>query len=85
MPNKRYIKGRRKEYKLIHEERDKGNIAFRTAGSHSPVDVVSINTKEKVITLIQSKSNKMSVREKDKLLIENKELNGLFNVFFIVK
>ena len=43
MPNKAYIKGRRKEYRIVAQERKKGRLAVRTAGSHSPFDVISID------------------------------------------
>lgn len=79
-----YEKGRRKEYKYVHKERDKGCIAFRSAGSHSPVDVISIDTKNKKIRLIQCKSDKMNAHQQQKLREKNKELNGLFEVKFSV-
>ena len=48
MPNKNYIKGRRKEYlirdKLIKEGFD---IVQRTAGSHSFIDVIAIRKSDK--------------------------------------
>ena len=81
----RYQKGRKKEYKIIHEERDKGRLAFRSAGSHSPIDVVSIDTKLKVIHLIQCKPDSMSDNAKQKLLDDNIELNNIFRVEFLVK
>ena len=44
MPNKNYIKGRRKEYKICKKLIEKGfDIAQRTAGSHSPIDIIVIN------------------------------------------
>ena len=68
MPNPQYVKGRRKEYKIVHKHRDLGHIAFRSAGSHSPVDVVAIDTKNRTIHLIQSKVGKISAREKEEYL-----------------
>lgn len=85
MPNKQYVKGRRKEYKIVREERESGRIAFRSAGSHSPVDVVSIDTQLMCIKLIQCKPDSMSKKQKEKLEESNYELNGLFDVYFRVE
>lgn len=84
MPNKNYLKGRRKEYKVVHNERDKGCIAFRSAGSHSPIDVVSINLKTQTIRLIQCKPDSMNDHQKQKIRDKNKKLNGEFWVKFSV-
>ena len=84
MPNKNYIKGRKKEYKIVKEYRDKGfDIVQRTAGSHSPFDVIAIHTKEKKILLVQSKSS-VPQSARDKLVIDNRLLNGKFKVSFEV-
>lgn len=84
MPNRNYEKGRRKEYKVVHQEKDKGCIAFRSAGSHSPVDVVSIDFKKKKIRLIQCKPDTMNAHQQQKLRDANRELNGIFEVAFSV-
>ena len=42
MPNKNYITGRRFEYKVRDEWRAKGYVALRSAGSHSPYDVIAL-------------------------------------------
>ena len=75
MPNKRYVNGRRKEYKTINELRDQGFIAFRTAGSHSPFDVIGVNEETLEIVFIQCKPSKMSEKGKQRLLDEHKALN----------
>lgn len=84
MGNRNYIKGRRKEYKIVNSEKAKGRLAFRSAGSHSPVDVVSIDVKKKIIKLIQSKPESMNEHQRQKLRDENKGLNGIFLVHFSV-
>lgn len=84
MPNKKYIKGRRKEYKIIHEAKSHGHIALRSAGSHSPIDVIDIDAIERVIRLIQCKSDLMSEKSKEALRQENSQLNGNFFVRFEV-
>lgn len=85
MPNKNYIKGRRKEYKISHEYIDKGfDISQRTAGSHSPFDIISISIKDKEIRLTQAKPNSMPDSMKMRIMKENEGLNGLFKVIFEV-
>jgi len=85
MPNRQYIKGRRKEYAIIHDEKVLGRLAFRSAGSHSPVDVVSIDTKEHVIRLIQSKPDDYAPIQIARLMKFNERLNGTFKVIFQVR
>ena len=56
MPNKNYLKGRRKEWKTCKELKEDGFIiAQRSAGSHSPIDVFAINKEKKLIKFIQCK------------------------------
>jgi len=85
MPNKNYIKGRRKEYKVVNEAKAKGLISFRSAGSHSPIDVVIIDLGNKKIELIQCKPDDMSENKKFLLEQEMQELNNTFNVSFRVE
>ena len=86
-----YKKGRRKEYQIVYDERAKGNIAFRSAGSHSAFDVVSIDFKNRIITLIQSKrtmSETMKFTDeklKEKIEKENKYLEGFYEIIFEVR
>jgi len=84
MPNKNYVKGRKKEYKLVKREKLKGRISFRSAGSHSPIDVVSIDTEFKVINLIQSKPDFWNEKQRKNLEEKNKDLNGIYKVTFLV-
>lgn len=84
MPNKNYLKGRRKEYKICNNLKAKGYIAQRTAGSHSPFDVIAIDTKTRIIYLIQAKPDSMSENLKKKIKKENELLEGLFIVRFEV-
>ena len=84
--NKNYVKGRRKEYKITKKYKDMGyEIAQRSAGSHSPVDVFAIDRDTRTIKLIQAKPDSMSDNAKKKILKENKWLNGLFRVIFEVQ
>jgi hypothetical protein len=42
MPNKNYINGRRFEYKVRDAYKALGYVALRSAGSHSPYDVIAL-------------------------------------------
>lgn len=46
MPNKNYVNGRAHEYKVRDEWKAKGYTAFRSAGSHSPYDVVALKVED---------------------------------------
>ena len=84
MPNKNYIKGRRKEYYIKDKFQMLGYLCFRSAGSHSPVDVVAIHRTKKKILLIQAKPKSMSKGARLRLEEHEKELNGEFEVEFVV-
>ena len=79
-----YMRGRRKEQKIVKMEREKGRIAFRSAGSRSPIDVVIIDKVNKKVLFIQSKPNSMSNKDKKRLENEQKELNNVFLCSFMV-
>ena len=86
MPNQKtiYKNGRLKEYAVIRELRREGfELAQRSAGSRSPVDVWAVNTKTKEIKLVQVKSQ-LKESERDKLMLDNHKLNGTFKVSFEV-
>lgn len=83
MPNKNYQKGRRKEYKICDELKKKGfDIVQRTAGSHSPFDVIAIKLLTREIKLIQSKPDNY---KGDKIMNEWNQLNNVFRCEFIIK
>ena len=84
MPNRNYQKGRRKEYLFVKKMREKGFISQRSAGSHSPWDVVAINPETKQIKLIQCKPDSMNAHQQQKIRNENIKLNGVFEVSFSV-
>ena len=85
MSNKNYLKGRRKEYKICDIYKAKGyNIVQRTAGSHSPFDIIAIDLKKQLIKFIQCKPDSMSEKQKEKIEIQNSNLNKLFNCLFEV-
>ncbi len=83
MPNKNYVKGRRKEYGVCDKLKEEGfDIAQRSSGSHSPIDVFGIDIKNKVIRLIQVKAGLLSSSEQQKIYEDNKDLKGMFEVEF---
>jgi len=91
MENQLYKKGRRKEYSICDKLKKEGwDIVQRTAGSNSPIDIIAIDIKTRVIKLIQSKriltEDMGSVDEKQKEKIEGelRELNNVFRVEFEV-
>lgn len=81
--NKNYQKGLRKEYKTVHNLKKEGyEIAQRSAGSHSPIDVFAINKKEKKIVFVQCKPDNFSKTKGKKILEDLEYLKGKFEVEF---
>ena len=85
MTNKLYLKGYRKERRIVNEARENGCIAFRSAGSHSPIDVVIIDPAMQTIQFIQAKYDSMSDKKKEELEMELIWLNNEFKVSFEVQ
>jgi Holliday junction resolvase len=80
-----YIRGRDKEYRIVKTLKSQGYIAFRSAGSHSPFDVVAINPDTKLIILVQSKlRGKKNLSKVEREIIENEKLliEGDYKVLF---
>jgi len=84
MPNKHYLKGVRKERKIVNDARLQNKISFRSAGSHSPIDVTIIDTDGKTIKFIQCKPTKFSKNKKKLLEDKYANLNGQYNISFEV-
>lgn len=83
--NKNYNNGRAKEYRIANKLKEQGyDIAQRSAGSHSPIDVFAIDIEKKIIRLIQAKPASLSDNKKKKIEEDNKGLNGAFMVLFEV-
>ena len=85
MPNKNYLKGVRKERREVNKARSRGLVSLRSAGSHSPIDVVVIDHYRHVIKLIQCKPDDMSFNDKQKILNDYIFLNGRYTCEFIVR
>jgi len=80
-----YERGRKKEYRICEKLREEGfDIVQRTAGSHSPIDIIAIRKADKKIRLVQSKPKSLSDSAKRKLLEENCWLDNGFDVEFVV-
>lgn len=63
MPNPNYQKGVRFEREIVNAAKAEGMLSFRTAGSHSPVDVCIVDEKKKCIYFIQCKVTKNSQKK----------------------
>ena len=86
MSNPRYRKGAVKERRLVRELKEAGyDVAARTAGSHSPIDIFAINKEDRSILFIQSKSDKFPDSQAAKICEEFEWLDGEFNVEFSVE
>lgn len=82
MSNKKYLKGVRLERAIVNKAKAKGLISFRSAGSHSPIDVVVIAKNQKRIIFVQGKANK-SHKVNAKKVQEFNKLNGTYYANFI--
>ena len=72
MPNPKYVKGANFERAVVKHLRDLDLIAYRSAGSHGPADVIAIYCGN--VWLIQCKTNgKISTKERDKLCAEARQ------------
>lgn len=81
----RYRKGADYERKLVKEAKEDGLIAFRSAGSHSPIDVILIDVENKIIDLLQCKAGKSYTESfKQRLRDQYISLSGQFLVRFDV-
>jgi len=75
--NKNYRRGRAKEYRIMKALKKQGfEIVLRSAGSHSPIDVIAI--KPEKIMFVQSKPNDFSKKKTKELLSKYYWLNNEF-------
>lgn len=76
-----YQRGADAERRLVNKARKEGEIAFRSAGSHSPIDVTIINPELKRIMFIQRKAVKEPIYKKNgELRSKYKEYEKYFNL-----
>lgn len=86
MVNRNYLNGKAKEQRVKNKYKKMGfDIVIRSAGSKSPIDLVAINSKEKIIRLIQCKPKNFPAKKREKLLGEFNYLNRDFRVGFDVE
>lgn len=83
-PNPNYIKGIKKERVIVNKARKDGHLAFRSAGSHSPVDVIIVDNVQDIVRLIQCKPDSMTDKAKQKLYDKHSHLDGVYFVKFEV-
>ena len=79
-----YRRGADKERRIVNAARKLGKISLRSAGSHSPIDVVTIDLIDMTVRFIQCKGLKFPDSEKRRLEKEYKSLNGYFKGTFEV-
>lgn len=70
MPNYNYLKGVRKEREIVNKAREMGLIAFRSAGSHSPIDVCIVDVRNRLIRFVQCKPDSFTDKQKEKIINE---------------
>jgi Holliday junction resolvase len=66
MPNKNYIKGRNFEYRIKKMYEKDGYLVFRTAGSHSPADLIAFpfpGTKKPILIQCKASDKQTSTKE----------------------
>lgn len=81
--NRNYVNGRAREYRMIKELKRLGyDIVFRSAGSHSPIDVIAISKQNKRIVFLQSKPKKFSKKKAKEISNSLDWLNDEFMVEF---
>jgi len=83
MKSTNYRRGAEKERRIVNKFRSLGQIALRSAGSHSPIDVVVIDKEKREIRLIQAKLtnlHSLGKGEREKLLKEMDSFNGIYVV-----
>jgi Holliday junction resolvase len=85
MPNKNYQNGASKERRVVRKAKGEGCLAFRSAGSHSPIDVCIIDHKNKKIKFVQCKPRDFSKNEKKRIEESLEFLKGSFEVSFEVQ
>jgi len=86
MPNKNYISGRQKEYRLKKKYEERGFIVIRAAGSHGFADLVAVHRKSKLVLFIQSKPKNFSQKAAARLYDEYHWIGPEpFDVDFIVE
>lgn len=83
MAKTNYERGRNKEYRIVKKLKARGfDVVVRSAGSHSPIDIWALDWIHKNLVLVQSKLGKLGKSEKERILKEGQEFEGLYSVSF---
>lgn len=77
-----YQRGANKERRIVNKFRKEGQIALRSAGSHSEIDIVAIDFNSRIIRLIQSKLGYLPPGERKRILESGQKFNGDYKVLF---
>ena len=85
MPNKNYLKGRRKEYAIMKKYKALGYICLRTAGSHGFADIIAIHREQEEILFIQAKSGDFPEYKLKNLYNDYRWLTKTFDCRFVVE
>lgn len=82
MSRTNYQRGADKERRIMNKFEGDKFTTLRSAGSHSPIDVVIINHEDKIIRLIQSKLGYISKPAKERIIQDGIKFNGTYAVVF---
>lgn len=82
MAHRNYKNGADKERRIVKKFRDNGCLAFRSAGSHSPIDCFILDTQKHEIKLIQSKIGYLSPKQRGEIMTKCLQYEGDYKVVF---
>ena len=85
MPNRSYLKGKAKEWRIKQKFQKEGYIVIRSAGSKSPFDLIGINKVRKRIVFIQAKPKNFSLNKQAELYKEFNWVNDEFSSAYIIE
>jgi Holliday junction resolvase len=77
MTNKNYIKGRNAEYYFKKKLESQGYAVIRTAGSHSPADLIAGNGDLVYAIQVKASKKKLSKNEQDELIEFAKKIRAV--------
>jgi Holliday junction resolvase len=76
-----YQNGANRERRVVNSLKEQGfDLVFRSAGSHSPVDLFALDIKTKQIWLIQCKPKSLSSNGKNKIEDSIRQFEGCYSV-----
>ena len=84
MPNRNYLNGRSREYRIQNKLRQQGYIVLRCRGSHGFADLIAINKAGHKIRFIQVKPKSMGPKAMERIFDANAWAHGNFECSFEV-